>query len=161
MIDILMWLNNEASSSHHFKCTTSWPAHCDSMIIGLFAGYRVGEYGQIDNCAFGKCDRGPKGNGSGEFVNAPLAACRTDFVVSDFFFKIVPYTNKLICIGFVELHFRWQKSLHRSQFGTFKAIPGEMICPSLGPGAFSSDSLLWVSNSGHQSPFSASRRRAI
>jgi hypothetical protein len=41
----------------------------------------------------------------------------------------VPHTNKLNCIGFVDIHFRWQKSLRHGQFHTFKALSNDSLCP--------------------------------
>jgi hypothetical protein len=40
-----------------------------------------------------------------------------------------PYTNKLNCIGFIEIRFNWKKILNHGQFRTFKAIPNDPICP--------------------------------
>jgi hypothetical protein len=64
------------------------------------------------------------------------------FLFFDFFSKMVPYMNKLNCIGFVEIHFCWQNSLDHGQFRTFKAIPGNPLYPSLGPGTCSSEPTL-------------------
>jgi hypothetical protein len=55
------------------------------MILGIFAGYHIGEYGQTNNCAFSKCVRGTQGDGSGGFADTPLAACLSDFIFFDFF----------------------------------------------------------------------------
>jgi hypothetical protein len=71
MIDIMLWLDDQASSSDRFGWTTSCPTHGDWMIIGFFTGYHIREYRQTDNCAFGNCARGPRGNGSGKFTGMP------------------------------------------------------------------------------------------
>jgi hypothetical protein len=80
MIDIMMHLNHHTSFAGTYGWTTSWPAHCDWMILGLFTGYRIGEYGQTDNCSYGNCARGARGDGSGKFADTPLAACQLDFL---------------------------------------------------------------------------------
>jgi hypothetical protein len=106
MIDIMMWLNNHTSSMDAFRWTTSWPTHCDWMILGLFTGYhRIGEYGQNNNFGFGKCARGARGNCSGEFMGTPLAACHPNLIFFDFFLNKVSHTNKLNCLGFFEIYF--------------------------------------------------------
>jgi hypothetical protein len=129
MIDIMMHLDQHASSVGTAGWTTSWSAHCDWMILGVFTGYHIGEYGQIDNCSYGNCARGTRGDGSGEFAGTPLAACQPDFLFFDVCSNTFPYSNKLSCLGFVNIHFQWQKSQRHGQFGTFKALPHDPICP--------------------------------
>jgi hypothetical protein len=108
MIDIITHLNQRASSAGDFGWTASWPARCDWMILGFFTGYRKGEYGQTGNCSYSTCARGGR---SGEFAGIQLAACHPDFLFFDFCSNVVPQTNKLNCIGFLEIRFRWKKSL--------------------------------------------------
>jgi hypothetical protein len=102
MIDIMMHLDQHASSVGTPGWTIIWPAHCDWMILGLFTGYRIGEYGQAENCSYSNCARGARGDGSGEFAGTPLAACQPDLLFFDFCSNTVPYTNKLNCIGFLK-----------------------------------------------------------
>jgi hypothetical protein len=129
MIDIMLPFDHHTSSTGNFGWTTSWPAHCDWMILGLFTGYHIGECGQTDNCSDGNCARGARGDGSGKFVGTPFAACHPDFLFFDFCSNTVPYTNKIDCIGFVEIRFRWQKSLRHGQFCTIKALSNNPLCP--------------------------------
>jgi hypothetical protein len=120
MIDIMMYLNNHASSVGDFGC--------DLMILGLFTGYCIGEYSQTDNCAHDSCTRGACGDGSGEFSGTPLVACHPDFIFFNFCSNKVPYTNKLNYIGFVEIYFCWKKSRRHGQFRTFKAVSNDPPC---------------------------------
>jgi hypothetical protein len=109
--------------------TASWPAHCDWVILGLFAGYRIRELGQTDNCSYGNCARRARGDGSGEFSWTPLEACQPDFLFFNFCSDTVPYSNKLNCLGFMEIRFRWQKSQRHGQVRTFMALPNDPLCP--------------------------------
>jgi hypothetical protein len=120
MIDIMMYLDNHASSTGDFGWAISWSNHCDWMILGLFTGYRIGEYGQTDNCSYRNCARGARGNRSGEYP---------DFLFFYFFSNTVPYTNKLNCIIFIETRLRWQKSMRHGQFRTFKVMPNDPLRP--------------------------------
>jgi hypothetical protein len=92
MIVIMMYLDQHASSIGTSGWTTSWPAHCDWMILGLFTGYIIGEYRQIYNCSYGNRARGARCDGSGEFAGTPLAACQPDFLSFDFCSKNVHLT---------------------------------------------------------------------
>jgi hypothetical protein len=124
-----MHLNHHDSSKGNFGWTTSWPSHCDYMILGLFTGYRTGEYGQTNNCSYGNCAMSAHGDGSSEFAGTPLAACHPNFLFFDLFSNTVPYSNKLNCIRFVDIRFRLQKSLRHGQFRTLKALPNDPLCP--------------------------------
>jgi hypothetical protein len=110
MIDIMMYLDQHASYVGTAGWTTSWLAHCNWMILGLFTSYIIGEYIQTNNCSYINCARGERGNGSGEFTGTPLAACQPDFLFFDFCSNTVPYSNKLNCPGFIKIRFHWQKS---------------------------------------------------
>jgi hypothetical protein len=90
-------------------------------------GYRIGGYGQTDNCSYGNAP-GARGGGTGKFAGTPMTACHPDFLCFDFCSNTDPYTNKLDCIGYVEIRFRWQKSLRHGQFRTFKALPNDPLC---------------------------------
>jgi hypothetical protein len=127
LVNIMMHLDHHASSVGDFGWNTSWIAHCDWMILGLFTGYSIGEYDQSENCSYGNCAWGARGYGSGEFTGTPFAACHPDFLFFDFCSNTVPYTNKLNCIEFVEIHSHWQESLRHGQFRTFKALPNDPL----------------------------------
>jgi hypothetical protein len=62
MIDIMLHIDKHASSVCTVGCTASWPAHCDWMILGVFTGYQIGEYGQTDKCSYRNCAKGARGN---------------------------------------------------------------------------------------------------
>jgi hypothetical protein len=128
MIDIMMNFKHQDSSAGDFGWTTSGPAHYDWMILGLFMGYRIGEYTHTTNCYYDNCARGACGDGSGEFVGTPLAACHPDFLFFDFCTNTFPYTHKLNFIGFVEICSA--PSMH---------CQNNLLCPPWpGPGVFSS-----------------------
>jgi hypothetical protein len=90
IINIIMHLHQHTSSVGTTGWTTSWLAHFDWMILGLFTSYRIGKYGQTDNCSYGNCAMGTQGDGSGEFVGTPLVACQLDFLFFDFCSNTVP-----------------------------------------------------------------------
>jgi hypothetical protein len=129
MIDIMMYLEQRASSAGTAGWTASWPSHCDWMSLGLFIGYRIGEYGHMDNCSYGNCARGACSDRSGEFAGTLTVACQPEFLFFDFCSNTVPYSNKLNCLRFVEIRFRWQKSQRHGQFRTLKALPNDPLCP--------------------------------
>jgi hypothetical protein len=129
MIDIMMYLDQHASSLGTVRWTISRPAHCDWMIVGVFTGYKIGEYVQTDNCSYGNCARGERVNGSYKFAGTPLAACQLDFLFFDFCSNTVPYSNKLNCLGFIKIFFRWKKSQWHRQFQAFKVLPNDPLCP--------------------------------
>jgi hypothetical protein len=64
MIDIMLWIDNHAPSTDAFEWITSRPVRYNWMILGFITGYRIDEYGQTDNSAFGKCVRGARGSDS-------------------------------------------------------------------------------------------------
>jgi hypothetical protein len=80
------------------------------MILDLSTGYHIDECDQTDNCSYGNCARGARGNGKVEFAGTLLVACQPDFLFFDFCSNTVSYSNKLSCIGVVEIRFHWQKS---------------------------------------------------
>jgi hypothetical protein len=58
-----------------------------------------------------------------------MAACQPDFLFFYFCSNTVPYSNKLNCLGFIKIRFRWQKSQWHGQFRTFKALSNDPLCP--------------------------------
>jgi hypothetical protein len=71
--------------------------------------------------------QGARGDGSREFMGTPLAACHPDFIFFNIFSNKVPHTNKLNCLGFVKIRFRWQKRFRHGQFRTIKAMPNDPL----------------------------------